>query len=84
MSKSIKEVLDSLEIDSSMSGYDSGKYWIEGKEDAIAEIKRIIEEAKPEVEEHNNFSTMAVHGYYSAIVKHLDDYHNNLLKALGE
>lgn len=81
----IKEILQLHWMDAAkMAG---GSYVNEpslSADQSLAEIKRIIDKAKPEIETHDDFSTMAAHGYYSAIEKHLDDYRNNLLKALGE
>lgn len=80
MAKNIKEVLDGF--DGSLKLTEIGwEAYGEFKQEALAEIKRIIEEAKP------------VYGVMGGEIqrirnggrnKAIDKYHDSLLKALGE
>lgn len=79
MADTIKLVLKELERSSMLAEREQSHYFT--TKDALAEIKRIIEESKPNrvlsVDMENSRRQKA---YQMAV----DDYHNNLLKVLGE
>lgn len=90
MSNTIKDILQLHWMDGAkLSGGSYAKEPSLSADEALAEIERIIEEAKPEETSYMSSSVVnatqdhswgVTEGYNYA----LDEYHNNLLKALEE